>query len=126
MYCWKQFITLLCSSALCILRKTCCSGQAAALAGGTTMHIDFALPVNHNLMAGFKEWQAKAQLACADYGFHMAVIKWDAQVAEDMGKLVQQGINSFKFFMAYKVSQGRCNALVSSSGENQLLVGWSM
>ena len=23
------------------------SGQAAALAGGTTMHIDFALPVNH-------------------------------------------------------------------------------
>jgi dihydropyrimidinase len=79
------------------------SGQAAALAGGTTMHIDFALPLNHDLMAGFKEWQAKAQLACADYGFHMAVTKWDKQVAEDMGKLVQQGINSFKFFMAYKV-----------------------
>ncbi|KAF6251761.1 hypothetical protein COO60DRAFT_1622674 [Scenedesmus sp. NREL 46B-D3] len=65
------------------------SGQAAALAGGTTMHIDFALPVNHSLMAGFREWQAKAELACADYGFHMAVTKW-------------QGINSFKFFMAYK------------------------
>ncbi|WIA28115.1 hypothetical protein OEZ86_010692 [Tetradesmus obliquus] len=78
------------------------SGQAAALAGGTTMHIDFALPVNHNLLAGFKEWQAKAQLACADFGFHMAVTKWNSQVAEDMGKLVQQGINSFKFFMAYK------------------------
>jgi dihydroorotase-like cyclic amidohydrolase len=82
-----------------------CSGQAAALAGGTTMHIDFALPVNHDLMAGFREWQAKAQLACADYGFHMAVTKWDKQVADDMGKLVQQGINSFKFFMAYKVRQ---------------------
>uniref|UniRef100_A0A383VLW0 dihydropyrimidinase n=1 Tax=Tetradesmus obliquus TaxID=3088 RepID=A0A383VLW0_TETOB len=81
------------------------SGQAAALAGGTTMHIDFALPVNHNLLAGFKEWQAKAQLACADYGFHMAVTKWNSQVAEDMGKLVQQGINSFKFFMAYKVAE---------------------
>eukprot|EP00878_Enallax_costatus_P020282 GHUV01021433.1.p1 GENE.GHUV01021433.1~~GHUV01021433.1.p1 ORF type:complete len:434 (+),score=101.61 GHUV01021433.1:390-1691(+) len=79
-----------------------CSGQAAALAGGTTMHIDFALPVNHNLMAGFKEWQRKAKRACADYGFHMAVTKWDEQVAEDMGKLTAEGINSFKFFLAYK------------------------
>jgi hypothetical protein len=33
------------------------SGQAAALAGGTTMHIDFALPINHNLLEGFKAWQ---------------------------------------------------------------------
>eukprot|EP00775_Hariotina_reticulata_P003434 gene3434-3706_t len=82
------------------------SGQAAALAGGTTMHIDFALPVNHDLIAGFKEWGKKAERACADYGFHMAVTKWDQQVAEDMGKLTQQGINSFKFFMAYKVGDG--------------------
>lgn len=67
------------------------------------MHIDFALPVNHDLMAGFQEWQKKAKPACADYGFHMAVTKWDEQVAMDMGKLTEQGINSFKFFMAYKV-----------------------
>lgn len=33
------------------------SGQIAALAGGTTMHIDFALPVDHDLMAGWKLWQ---------------------------------------------------------------------
>jgi hypothetical protein len=33
------------------------SGQAAALAGGTTMHIDFALPVDHDLQEGFKLWQ---------------------------------------------------------------------
>lgn len=30
---------------------------------------------------------------------------WDAvQVASDMGDLVAEGINSFKFFLAYKVS----------------------
>lgn len=96
--------------ALHLLADVCCcagcSGQAAALAGGTTMNIDFALPANHDLMAGFKEWQRKAERACADYGFHMAVTKWDEQVAEDMGKLTQLGINSFKFFMAYKVSVG--------------------
>jgi hypothetical protein len=34
-----------------------CSGQAAALAGGTTMHIDFALPVDHDLAAGFEAWK---------------------------------------------------------------------
>lgn len=38
------------------------SGHAAALAGGTTMHIDFALPVNHDLLAGWEEWQKKAEV----------------------------------------------------------------
>lgn len=33
------------------------SGQAAALAGGTTMHIDFALPVDHDLWAGWELWK---------------------------------------------------------------------
>jgi hypothetical protein len=33
----------------------------------------------------------------------MAVTSWSDKVAADMGTLVGQGINSFKFFMAYKV-----------------------
>lgn len=33
------------------------SGQAAAAAGGTTMHIDFALPVDYDLARGFEEWR---------------------------------------------------------------------
>lgn len=48
------------ASARTRLQVTCddfFSGQAAALAGGTTMHIDFALPVDHDLMAGYKAWQ---------------------------------------------------------------------
>jgi dihydroorotase-like cyclic amidohydrolase len=67
------------------------------------MHIDFALPVNHDLVAGLREWKKKAQVACADYGFHMAVTSWSAKVAADMETMVKEGINSFKFFMAYKV-----------------------
>lgn len=52
-----------------------------------------------------------------DYGFHMAVTSWSPkvftftsislifnQVSAAMEALVQEGINSFKFFMAYKVS----------------------
>jgi len=78
------------------------SGQEAALAGGTTMHIDFALPVEGSLVAGFQAWKSKAQKSVMDYGFHMAVTKWDDQVAADMATLAGLGINSFKFFMAYK------------------------
>jgi dihydropyrimidinase len=79
------------------------TGQAAALAGGTTMHIDFAIPIDGNLAAGYEAWVKKAEKSCMDYGFHMAVTKWNEAVAKDMEWLVKEkGINSFKFFMAYK------------------------
>jgi dihydropyrimidinase len=35
------------------------TGHAAALAGGTTMHIDFALPIDHDLKKGYEAWQAR-------------------------------------------------------------------
>ncbi|MEI7764250.1 MAG: dihydropyrimidinase, partial [Comamonadaceae bacterium] len=41
--------------------------------------------------------------SASDYSFHMAITWWDETVKRDMGTLVQQeGINSFKHFMAYK------------------------
>jgi len=40
-----------------------------------------------------------------DYGFHMAITKWNDEVAREMEVMVKEhGINSFKFFMAYKGS----------------------
>eukprot|EP00854_Cymbomonas_tetramitiformis_P001362 gene1362-1963_t len=78
------------------------SGQEAALAGGTTMHIDFALPVNGDLAAGFELYKKKSAKSVMDFGFHMAVTAWNDQVAEDMSTLAKLGINSFKFFLAYK------------------------
>ncbi|XP_073283802.1 dihydropyrimidinase isoform X2 [Primulina huaijiensis] len=81
------------------------SGQAAALAGGTTMHIDFVIPVNGSLLAGFDAYVKKAERSCMDYGFHMAITKWDNSVSREMELIVKdKGINSFKFFMAYKGS----------------------
>jgi len=56
------------------------SGQAAALAGGTTFHIDFALPVDGDLAAGFARYRRAAQTAVMDYSFHMAVTSWDDKV----------------------------------------------
>uniref|UniRef100_A0A8R7TXZ6 dihydropyrimidinase n=1 Tax=Triticum urartu TaxID=4572 RepID=A0A8R7TXZ6_TRIUA len=81
------------------------SGHAAALAGGTTMHIDFVIPVNGNLTAGLESYKHKAEKSAMDYGFHMAITKWNDEVSREMEVMVKEhGINSFKFFMAYKGS----------------------
>ncbi|KAK2983395.1 hypothetical protein RJ640_016019 [Escallonia rubra] len=79
------------------------SGQAAALAGGTTMHIDFVIPVDGSLSAGLEAYVEKAKNSCMDYGFHMVITKWDDVVEREMEIMVKEkGINSFKFFLAYK------------------------
>lgn len=65
------------------------SGQAAALAGGTTMHIDFIIPVNGSLSAGYEAYVEKAKKSCMDYGFHMAITKWDETVSKEMEIMVK-------------------------------------
>ena len=57
-----------------------CSGQGAALAGGTTMEIDFAVPVDGDIMAGYKMYREKAAKSVMDYGFHMAITTWNDKV----------------------------------------------
>jgi dihydropyrimidinase len=66
------------------------SGQAAALAGGTTMHIDFVIPVNGSLIAGLKAYEKKAKKSCMDYGFHMVITKFDDIVSRDMEIMVKE------------------------------------
>ncbi|MBW0159111.1 dihydropyrimidinase [Sedimentimonas flavescens] len=79
------------------------SGTRAALAGGTTMVIDFALPSpGQGLMDALKMWDNKSTRAHCDYSFHMAVTWWSEQVFNEMKEVVDRGINSFKHFMAYK------------------------
>ena len=80
------------------------SGTAAALAGGTTTIIDFVIPDPHEpLLAAYHKWRGWAEKAAADYSFHVAVTWWDESVHRDMGTLVRdEGVNSFKHFMAYK------------------------
>ena len=80
------------------------TGTAAAMAGGTTSIIDFVIPnPQQSLMEAYQTWRGWAEKAASDYSFHMAITWWDESVKRDMGTLVQQeGINSFKHFMAYK------------------------
>ena len=80
------------------------SGTAAAMAGGTTTIIDFVIPnPQQPLLEAYQTWRGWAEKSASDYSFHMAITWWDETVKRDMGTLVQQeGINSFKHFMAYK------------------------
>ncbi|MAA97287.1 MAG: dihydropyrimidinase [Stappia sp.] len=80
------------------------SGTRAALAGGTTMVVDFCLPSpGQSLLEALTRWDNKSTRAHCDYSFHMAVTWWDEQVFNEMETVVREkGINTFKHFMAYK------------------------
>lgn len=79
------------------------SGTRAALAGGTTMVVDFALPSpGQGLLDALQMWDNKSGRAHCDYSYHMAVTWWGEQVFDEMDAVVRRGITSFKHFMAYK------------------------
>lgn len=88
------------------------SGHAAALAGGTTMHIDFVIPVNGNLTAGLESYKQKAEKSAMDYGFHMAITKWNDDVSREMETMVKE--HGQYFFL--------CCQLFSSEIRNSILV----
>ena len=79
------------------------SGTRAALAGGTTMVVDFVLPgQGQGLMDAAAMWHNKSGRASCDYSYHMAITWWGQKVWEDMELSVKAGMTSFKHFMAYK------------------------
>src|ERR1700740_3373281 len=79
------------------------TGTRAALFGGTTTLIDFAIQYKgQSLRTAFDTWMQKAaSKATSDYSFHCIITDLpDAQLAE-MPALVRDGVSSFKLFMAY-------------------------
>ena len=79
------------------------TGTRAAAWGGTTTIIDFAVQrYGENVRECLDEWMAKAEGNCAiDFGFHMIIGGVDNDSLKEMDLLVNEGITSFKLFMAY-------------------------
>ncbi|MCW5252002.1 dihydropyrimidinase [Streptomyces sp. SHP 1-2] len=79
------------------------TGTRAAAWGGTTTVVDFAVQsVGRSLREGLDAWHAKAEGNCAiDYGFHMIVSDVRPDTLREMDRLVEEGVTSFKQFMAY-------------------------
>lgn len=79
------------------------SGTGAAAHGGTTSIIDFAVQrKGEALRAGLDTWHGKAEgRAVVDYGFHMIMTDTPPAVLEEMEAVIDEGVTSFKLFMAY-------------------------
>jgi dihydropyrimidinase len=79
------------------------SGTRAAAWGGTTSVIDFAVQTyGTKVPDGLARWHEKAAGNCAiDYGFHQIVGGIDDDSLAYLPKLVDEGITSYKLFMAY-------------------------
>ncbi|MEA2206851.1 MAG: dihydropyrimidinase [Blastocatellia bacterium] len=79
------------------------TGTIAAAHGGTTSIIDFAVQnKGQSLIAGLDTWHQKAEGKCAiDYGFHLITTELEDNQIEEMYTLMDEGVTSFKLFMAY-------------------------
>jgi dihydropyrimidinase len=79
------------------------TGTRAAAFGGTTTIIDFAIQSKgKSLREGLDAWHAKADANCAiDYGFHVIVSDVNEASLKEMDLVVDEGVSSFKLFMAY-------------------------
>ncbi|HSL09685.1 MAG TPA: dihydropyrimidinase [Actinomycetota bacterium] len=81
------------------------SGQTAAAFGGTTCHVDFVIqPQGATFAAALDEWKGKAAgKQVIDMGYHMAVTDLrEGGTLEELASLPDQGVTSYKLFMAYK------------------------
>ena len=80
------------------------TGTRAALFGGTTTVIDFVLQKQgQSLREALDEWNGRAKgNAVGDYSFHMAVTDYNDKVRPEIKEMIEEGITSFKTFMAYK------------------------
>src|ERR671932_2151277 len=81
------------------------SGQISAAFGGTTTHVDFVIqPRGATFADALEEWRAKANgKQVIDMGYHMAVTDLkEGGSLEEVAGLPDQGVTSYKLFMAYK------------------------
>jgi len=85
-------------------KDTHTTGSIAALAGGTTSFIEMCVPNrNEEPLDGYELWKSKAEGSSAcDFTFHMGVAKYDTSTEAQLKKIINDGIASFKIFLAYK------------------------
>ena len=100
------------------------SGTKAAAFGGTTTIVDFAIQTKgRSTLEGLDTWHAKAEgKATIDYGFHMIVTDMPHERLPEMARLADEGITSYKLFMAYPgvlyVDDGTLYRAFRQAGEN--------
>jgi len=99
------------------------TGTLAAAFGGTTSIVDFAIQQKGQaLRTGIDTWHGKAEgKAAVDYGFHLIMTDVNDSTCAEMQRAVDEGITSFKMFMAYPgvlmVDDGQIFRAMQRAGE---------
>jgi dihydropyrimidinase len=100
------------------------TGTIAAAHGGTTTCIDFAVQTKgESTIKGLDTWHKKADgVATIDYAFHMIVTDMPVERLPEMEKLAEEGVTSYKLFMAYPgvlyVDDGTLYRAFRQAGDN--------
>ena len=99
------------------------TGTRAAAHGGTTTLVDFAIQAKGDPLRKWLDvWHAKAEgKAAVDYGFHLIMTDVNDSTCAEMQRAVDEGITSFKMFMAYPgvlmVDDGQIFRAMQRAGE---------
>ena len=83
------------------------TASRAALVGGTTSLIEMCCPSRQEEpLEALELWKSKAAESACDYTYHMGVSRFDEAAESQLREIVNQGIASFKIFLAYKGAFG--------------------
>ena len=106
------------------------SGTIAALRGGTTTVIDFALQRHgHSLLDGLKHRRVQADRhVTTDYALHVIATDINESTLGEIPTLLEAGVSSFKAYMVYekerlKVDDGPLYDLMRAMGKHGMLLG---
>lgn len=104
------------------------TGTRAAAHGGTTTIVDFAIQEKgKSTLEALDVWHEKAAgKASIDYAFHMIITDMEDDRLWEMRKLADEGITSYKLFMAYPgvlyVDDGTLFRAMRKAGEDGTMV----
>jgi dihydropyrimidinase len=104
------------------------SGTRAAIAGGTTMVLDFATQnKGETLKEALVTWHklAYGHSSC-HYGFHMSISDWNENTKKELKEMTAAGVTSYKIYMAYdnlKVNAGVMYEILKAVKEEGGIIG---
>jgi dihydropyrimidinase len=103
------------------------TGTKAAVLGGTTCVIDFATQEpDGTLEDALAAWHEKARGSSCNYGFHMAIARWDARTEAELPLMSAAGVTSYKMYMVYdalRVDDGSIYAALKAIAKENALLG---
>lgn len=103
------------------------TGTRAAILGGTTTVLDFATQDKGKTMeSAYDAWMKKASHSSCNYGFHMAIVEWNSSLQNEIPRMRELGITSFKMYMAYdalRVDDGSIYSALKAINDEKGILG---